>query len=251
MSAANGQAIYQALLSQGANTMEAVAIMANMWFESEWNPESSGIDSNGKRSVGLVQWNNNPTAQGLLTGNPAQDIASQVAYLVQTGGIQATGPASDVGTAASNFAHNYEKCAACGYQGGTGQLTSRANYAIGLLPLVTSGQWGKIVGGTSSGGTGGSTPPQQATLTSANPNNTCYIKLPGVSVPIIGTIGGNCLFYESWGRAVAGAGILIGGGVMVLGALVLLVAVKEGPKILGKLGGAGKAVGTVAALVPK
>lgn len=214
----NGPAIYKALIAEGASTPQAVGIMANMWFESRWDPQCWGIDTNGKPSVGLVNWNNNSTAAGLLTGHDSQDILAQVHYLATSGGFGATGGASDPGQAASNFAHNYEKCTECGYPG-TSQLTSRAAYATTLYPLVVAGNWGKIIAGggiPSSGGSGG----QSATLTSDQTN--CVIGWGWPS--FLGQGGGHaCIWYQGWSRALLGGALIGAGGLIGITGLALLI----------------------------
>ena len=225
----NAVTIWNALRANGATPVQAAGIMANMWFESNFNPEADAIDTNGKASVGLVQWNNNPTAAGLLTGNAINDIQAQVKYLASSGGFQAASGATPE-AAAANFAHNYEKCAACGYQGGDSQLRGRASIAGPIYTAGTMSKWGPDAAKNAQSGSGG----LNAILTGSdqNSNNQCYVKLPGVGIPFFGKIGGNCLFYESWGRAMFGGVLIASGGLMVVGGLALLVAVKEAPKIL-------------------
>jgi hypothetical protein len=49
---------------------------------------------------------------------------------------------------ASNFAHTYERCAACGYQGGSGQLAVRAGYAGNVWSEAQSGRWNTNAAGS-------------------------------------------------------------------------------------------------------
>lgn len=132
--------IYEKMLAAGATSTEAIGILANMQNESSFNPEMNVIDSNGLPSVGLVSWNNNPTAERLVTGNPAADMASQVGLLASTGAFaQASG--STPQQAAVNFAHNFEVCTACGYNGDSTQLAARAGNATYWQQAAASGKW--------------------------------------------------------------------------------------------------------------
>lgn len=231
----NGASIWKALLAQGATPVQAVGIMANMWFESNWDPQCYAIDSNGLPSVGLVNWNNNPTAAGLRTGNDANDILSQVAYLVQSGGLQAAGVSNDPGQAASSFAHNYEKCAACGYQGGSSQLTARAAYAQGLYPLALAGKWGSKV--PSGSGTTGALD----SSTSGGSSDCAFnlkFKLPIVGGPDF------CIWHAGWSRAILGSLLIGAGGIVALAGIGLLVgseAIASINKVPGGAGAVGKA----------
>src|SRR5260370_4106316 len=63
-----------------------------MWAESHIDPESDGIDSNGYRSVGLINWNTKgyTNAGQLVTGNPQRDVRAQIDYLfTSTSGLSA------------------------------------------------------------------------------------------------------------------------------------------------------------------
>jgi hypothetical protein len=77
------KAIYDALISAGFSTVQAVGAMANAIAESTLSPEASVIDSNGARSNGLWQFNeaSYPDSGRLVTGNCAADIQQQVGYL--------------------------------------------------------------------------------------------------------------------------------------------------------------------------
>lgn len=248
--AANAIAIWNALIAAGANPVQAAGIMANMWFESNFDPEAGGIDSNGKLSVGLIEWNNNPTAQGLRTGNVAQDIKSQVSYLIQTGGLQATGNAVDPASAAANFAHNYEKCAACGYQGGSGQLTSRASIAPAIYAAGTTGQWGAQAAQLASANgvaTGGQSASQAATTQTTDSNNPCFLALPSTPNSLgpipLPSIGGGCIIKESYARAFLGGFLIASGGLIILLGITTLILAKEVPKLLGPVAKAASPVG--------
>ena len=139
------QEIFNELIAQGASSEQAAAIMGNMTAESSLNPESSAMDSNGKLAWGLISWNNGSATYAaqqsrLLTGNVQQDIKNQVAFLISSGGLEALGSGSPQ-QMASNFAHTYERCAACGYQGGSGQLAVRAGYAGNIWSEAQTGRW--------------------------------------------------------------------------------------------------------------
>lgn len=124
-------AIFAALIKIGASPAQAIGIMANMINESSLNPEAAAMDTNGKMSYGLVQWNAGsfPNAGSLVTGHPANDIAAQVNYLAQTGGLRAAS-GSTGSQVASNFAANYERCVGC--EPGGSQNNSRVANVPGL-----------------------------------------------------------------------------------------------------------------------
>jgi hypothetical protein len=153
MSPLSPQVVYNALLSAGASTIQAIGIMANAINESGFDPEAIG--DNGT-SFGLVQQHGNYGY--LVTGNDTADLNAQIALLKQNGGFSAASGAS-AAEAASNFAANYEKCVGC--QAGGAQNTSRTNNAATVLGWVNSGKWPQSAGSPSSGG--GSTG-QSATL---------------------------------------------------------------------------------------
>ena len=111
-------AVYQALLRNGYSTTQAIGIMANMYFESGINPESSGMDSNGYYSVGLVSFNeapgNYPNAGSMLTGNATNDINTQVKYLATIAGPRSSATSGSTPTqVAGNWAEYFERCASC------------------------------------------------------------------------------------------------------------------------------------------
>ena len=201
-------AIWSALIANGASAIQAAAIMGNMMAESSLNVESAARDSNGYYSYGLVQWNaaSHPGASTLVTGNPTADLQSQINYLAHTGGFAAASGA-DAGTAAANFAHNYERCAACGYQGGSSQLSVRAANAQGVLQAAQSGNW-TMVPSSSSVGT--------ADLTSATGGQSIGIDTPLGKVTLLSA--------QEIRTVKAFSFIGVGGLVMVLGMGVLLAA---------------------------
>lgn len=135
------QTVWNTLLSAGATPQQAAGIMGNMQFESGINPESAGMDTNGYMSYGLVQWNagSHAAASSLVTGNPPVDIQRQIAYLVATGGLAAAAGTDPQGCA-ENFAHIYERCAECGYQGSS-QLGPRAQAAQQIFDQAQAGNW--------------------------------------------------------------------------------------------------------------
>ena len=200
--------IYEKMLAAGATSTEAIGILANMQNESGFNPETNVIDSNGLPSVGLVSWNNNPAAERLVTGNPAADMASQVGLLASTGAFaQASG--STPQQAAVNFAHNFEVCAACGYNGGSTQLAARAGNATYWQQAAASGRWpagsgaagaATTAAGRSSGGGGSSGSSGSGSI------NILSTPLGGVGIP---------------------SGIVIRGVLLVVGVFLAYAATKS------------------------
>jgi hypothetical protein len=143
----NGAVAFKFLRGKGLSIAQAAGVVANLDAESSLNPESWATDSNGLPSVGIASWNNNPTAQGLVTGNPATDLTNQLNYLWswmqsnQTAYLQFKGTSTPY-AAGSVFANQYERCSACGYQDGSGQLVSRGNLANQVYTWATDAAGG-------------------------------------------------------------------------------------------------------------
>lgn len=190
---ANAQQIWTDLLNAGATPIEASGILGNVEQESSGNPEYAqpGV-------VGIVSWNppnygtqltSNGGAVGtvngqqfnLVTGNIANDIATQVAYLKATGAFQAA-DAATVDQSAINFQNIYERpdpnyeCQSC-------RVTSAEdvyNMFAGSSPSVPNTPTGYVnttpatgttpVGAVSSGGT---TPTSAALDSSGAPKPLC------------------------------------------------------------------------------
>lgn len=148
-------AVYQELLRHGYSSVQAIGIMANMYFESGINPEASGMDTNGYRSYGLVQWNaaSYPSAGSYLTGNVDADIKRQISILAsQAGPGSAAARGSTPQQVAGNWAAQFERCQGC--QPGGGQYNNRSAFAGTIASWVHSGNW-----------------PQQASTTAATDTN--------------------------------------------------------------------------------
>ena len=67
----NYQTIVSFLVSHGYTDMAAAGIAGNMWQESRGNPESVGTGGGG-----LIGWT--PLQAGMVTGNPAADLQTQL-----------------------------------------------------------------------------------------------------------------------------------------------------------------------------
>jgi len=176
---ANVGAVYRELIAQGASTVQALGIMANMINESGFNPEAIG---DGGTSFGLVQQHGD--YGHLVTGDPAADMKAQIATLKSLGGFRAAS-GSTPAQAAGNFAANYERCVGC--QPGGDQWNGRVANAGKVLGWYTSGKWPSSGGSPSPGAApgGGGKP---ATLTAWGPGNV----LPDWTNPLtaIKDIGG-------------------------------------------------------------
>lgn len=248
--------VYYLLLRKGLSSAQAEGVLANMWAESRINPESSGVDSNGYKSVGLIQWNtapgNYPHAGSLVTGDPQKDVRAQIDYLfTSTNGIRnglAGATAADV---AGNWATNVEGCQGCA----AGDTTTpngwgaRRGYASMFTQAASSGDWAKIK--TSSVGGGGGQSPSSG---SAGPGGgaDCAVGWQGVNVPLLGSVGSFCLLRKSQARALVGAALL---GAAALAALpiaaIAVIAIggrggrlaQAGGSVLQVTGGAAAAVG--------
>lgn len=161
--------IFEALRHAGLNTAQAIGVMANMVNESSLNVETNAMDSNGARAYGLISWNaaSYPDAPGLVTGNPARDLAAQVQYLLhRTSGIGPGLSGGDATTVAGNFAQYVEVCQGCG-PGGSQWAARRAN--VSRVQSLLGSAAGSDPGGApyqpGGGGGGGGGAPVQATLT--------------------------------------------------------------------------------------
>lgn len=211
--------IWAQLLAAGASAVQAAAIMGNMMAESGLNPEAAAVDSNGYKSYGLIQWNaaSYPSAPSLVTGNILGDIKAQIVFLAQTGGFKAAA-GSTPAEAASNFAHTYERCAACGYQGGSGQLAVRSANATKVATSASSNNWTGITA-SSSAGIGAST------TSSSGPDTVQGCHDRGLAMN-----GGSssCLFSPpgtSWCFTYCEAKGLLGGATIAAGVVLMLVGV--------------------------
>lgn len=123
--------VFNALRSAGASVNAAVGIIANGIAESHLDPEARAMDTNGRFSNGVWQFNeaSYPSSGSLVTGHPAEDLVRQIRFLIQVGGLRAAS-GSTPQQAASNFAANFERCAGC--QSGGGENTAR----VGNVPSV-------------------------------------------------------------------------------------------------------------------
>ena len=225
--------IYQALLSAGASTTQAIGIMANMMAESSLNPEAiNRADPNGG-SFGLVQQNGS-SYSSLVTGNPSADMNQQIKVLAHNGGFAAASGSTGA-TAAGNFAANYERCQGC--QPGGAQYSTRVANANTVAGWVSSGSWPTSAGSAASSASGGAG--TQATLTSYN-TASCLV---GTGGGILG-FGSVCIFTKSEARAFIGAMVLgVSVTVGIVGAVILAASAFQKT-------GAARAVGQAAAVVP-
>lgn len=205
--------IYAAFVNAGATPAQAAGLLGNIKAESGLNPESAGLDRNGYWSYGLFNWNTQtyPDAKNLVTGNPAADLANQVAYFMRQNGLQyATG--SDPSTIAANFAHGFERCAACGYNAGSGQLQVRSAYAQTFAQDAATGNWANALNPSGAQFQG----PQYLGL--VNPSRPIW----SIDLPIVGS---TTIINAQQARTIkAFAFIGAGGLVMTLGVGVLLAS---------------------------
>lgn len=242
--------IYYLLLQQGFSTTQAEGIMANMWAESHLDPESDGVDSNGYRSVGLINWNtapgNYPHASSLVTGNPQQDVRAQIKYLTtSTNGINPGTQGRSAADVAGNFAANVEGCDGCN----AGNTTTpngwgfRRGYAAQFTQAVATGNWANI---KTSSFSGSGQSPSSGTAGPSNQAN-CAIGWSGVSVPLIGSVGSFCLLHKSQARAIVGATLLGFSALAALPIVAIMVITFAGRTRAGQaVAGAGGSVLQVA-----
>jgi Phage tail lysozyme len=161
------QQIYQDLINAGMSSAQAAGVEGNMESESSLNPEANAMDSNGKRSYGLIQWNagSYPSASKLVTGNVSADIAAQIQYLLHdTNNISKGLNGTTAAQVAGNFAQYVEVCQGCNPGGSS--YNKRVAQAQQLYNEAVSGNWG------SSNGTlnlsGSATTAQDASTTTQN-----------------------------------------------------------------------------------
>lgn len=235
---ASPKQVYDELTAQGASSVQALGIMANIINESGFNPEAVGDQGT---SFGIVQQHGSQYA-GLVTGNEAADLKAQVRVIAQNGGFRAAS-GSTPAEAAGNFAANYERCVGC--QPGGAQYNSRVANAATVTGWASSGKWPASAGSAQAAQTTAAQQAQQL-------GSTCIIGfggVPGTSwINDIFGSGGNvgqfCLFSKSEARAVVGGLIMVASGSVALVGVLILAA--YGLKKTGALEGAAK----VASVVP-
>jgi Phage tail lysozyme len=203
--------VYELLIQKGLSTAQAVGVLANMWAESHIDPESDGIDSNGYRSVGLINWNTKgyTNAGQLVTGNPQRDVRAQIDYLfTSTSGLSAGLQGATAADVAGNFADHVEVCQGCA----TGDTTTpngwgaRRGYASMVQGWVSSGRWPKSAGSAAGGPSGpGGGPGGQG--------GACLL-----SLPLVG-----CVLSTSSARGLIGGGMVLAAmPVGLIGAVVIV-----------------------------
>jgi Phage tail lysozyme len=159
---ATEQQIWDAMTKAGYSANQAAGIMGNMENESSFNQEAAALDTNGKMSVGLIQWNeaSYPNAGSLVTGNASKDLAAQIAALkTGTAGVASGLQGSTAAQVAGNWAQYVEVCAGC--QPGGSQYSQRQANAAQILSEAQSGKWpaggaGVSGGNNPTGNSGGS-----------------------------------------------------------------------------------------------
>jgi hypothetical protein len=230
MASVTPKQIYQALIAQGASTVAAIGIMANMLAESGLNPEAVGDQGT---SFGLVQ-QHGMQYSNLVTGNPAKDMAAQIRVMAQNGGIAAAAGSSGA-AAAGNFSANYERCTTC--QPGQSSYNSRVSNAATVAGWVSSGSWPTSAGSAAAQAAGGGGP--SGPNSSTDP--TCAWGFSG-SI-LIKTIN-VCVVKKTTIRHAVGGLVLAGGGVVLLvGAAILAASAFQGS-------GAARAVERTVELTP-
>lgn len=130
--ASGAKGLFNALRSAGASQASAIGLIANAMNESSLNPEARALDTNGRYSNGLWQFNEEsyPDSGSLVTGDPSKDMIAQIRYLFNHGGLSAAA-GSTPQQAAGNFASQFEQCAGC--QPGGAQYNSRVSNVATVL----------------------------------------------------------------------------------------------------------------------
>ncbi|MDE5772358.1 MAG: Ig-like domain-containing protein [Ruminococcus sp.] len=139
----NEEIIYDFLVNNiGMNSAQACAGLANIYKESSFNNKLSIIDTNGKRSYGICQWNGDRYEKlKSWCGNNGynyQSIEGQLNYLKYEFHndenkaykliIQYPDTQQGCYDASYCWAEKFERCTH--YYNGTNQYTSRANFAV-------------------------------------------------------------------------------------------------------------------------
>lgn len=135
---ASPKQVYDALTAQGASSVQALGIMANIINESNFNAGAVGDQGT---SFGLVQQHGNYGY--LITGNTIADVNAQVSLVKSLGGFQAASGAT-AADAAGNFAASYERCVGC--QPGGSQWSQRVANAATVEGWFKTGSWPPSVG---------------------------------------------------------------------------------------------------------
>lgn len=204
--------IWNALIGIGATPVQAAGIMGNMQAESGFNPDVKPGD-NGT-SFGLFQQHGSYSY--LSTGSPATDMIAQIRTMIANGGM-ASATGSTPAEVASNFAHGYERCAACGYQDGTSELDARAANATAIYQAATTGKWETIgysanaAGAPSPAGAGSNATGTGCHARVGNDGSNCAINFPGSF----------CITYCEL-KGIAGGAIMVGGVLLALVGVLIL-----------------------------
>lgn len=164
--------IWNDLIAMGKTPAQAAGWLANATYEMGGKgPENNAVDSNGYRAYGIFSFNSEPgpfaDAASIVTGNPTQDIGTQLQYLKAKGDFGADQGATTPAQAAMNIAHNFERCSECGLPGqsgggfsGSSQTVARGAQADRIYAYMT----GNPPPATDTSGVTGS---QSAVLTSS------------------------------------------------------------------------------------
>jgi hypothetical protein len=148
-------------------------------------------------------------------------------------------PGPNWNTGAGNAALAVAKWKASGFSPwGTFNSGKYKAFLNGNPPAPDTG----VNGGAGGGSAGGASTP--ATLTAANPD--CLISFPSGKVLFL-TVGGQCILPKSSARGIAGAAILVNGGLIMLAGVVILAAYglksSAAREVAGTLAGAASKVG--------
>ena len=136
------QTLYNDLIQAGLSGAQAAGVMGNAQYESGDNVEASAVDSNGKLSNGLIQWNEGtyPNAGSLVTGNGPSDLNNQIQFLLHNTNNTGKGLAgTSAAQVAGNWAQYVEVCAGC--QPGGSQYNARVAAAQQIYNDAVSNNW--------------------------------------------------------------------------------------------------------------
>jgi len=137
---ANAQIIEREFYWAGLPAGLAAGAIANAWHESRLNERA--YNPHGEDSAGLFQLN---AQGGLGTGmsladrmDPVINTQKVIQEIKRLGVDDMVRANPSVAYAAQVFAHEIERCSACGYQGGNAELGRRADTALHFFPMYVS-----------------------------------------------------------------------------------------------------------------
>ena len=228
------QTLYNDLIQAGLSGAQAAGVMGNAQYESGDNVEASAVDSNGKQSEGLIQWNEGtyPNAGSLVTGNGPSDLNNQIQFLLHNTNNTSKGLAgTSAAQVAGNWAQYVEVCAGC--QPGGSQYNSRVAAAQQIYNDAVSNNWPTPTTGSASNASD--------TASNASLLSDLFGNIPGLFTSAAGDIGSAIL--SSLGIPSL-KDLLERLGLLIIGVVVLFIGIRmlvqsEGKQAINLINGGG------------